>query len=72
MSSIGMVGSLPAELVQLQHLQVLLVGDNPQLSGVWPAGLVLPYLQHLDVQVGLHFKLLQSYMQHVVYKQAKQ
>jgi hypothetical protein len=54
MSSTGMTGSLPAELAQLSHLEVLLLGDNPQLSGVWPAGLLLPRLRHLDVQVRLH------------------
>jgi hypothetical protein len=60
MSSIGMAGSLPAALGQLSYLEVLMLGDNPQLSGVWPAGLVLPHLLHLDVQVRL-LSLLQWY-----------
>lgn len=52
MSATGMAGSLPVELVQLPHLEILLMADNPQLSGAWPAGLVLPRLQRLDVRVG--------------------
>jgi hypothetical protein len=49
----GLDGSLPPALdpVLAASLQLLLLADNPRLSGAWPPGLALPQLALLDVRV---------------------
>eukprot|EP00879_Flechtneria_rotunda_P021599 GHRR01022766.1.p1 GENE.GHRR01022766.1~~GHRR01022766.1.p1 ORF type:complete len:422 (+),score=112.17 GHRR01022766.1:186-1451(+) len=50
LSGAGLSGTLPKQMSALTGLQILLLGQNPGLAGVWPASLEPLGLQVLDVQ----------------------